>query len=300
MAARLGGSAEPRQTSWRSSNDWLTCAPFELDPKITERVSEWRFRQLAREGAAAPAFLLDEYGPRRRRATLVAQLLELETSLSDAAVGMFVRLILGLFTKARKGIERRYQATAKEVADLMRMLSSTIDVLTEARDAKHDPFKALDSAIGWNRLLAAKPIAAELGRKADEDPLIKACERYMTVRRFAPGFLESFTFRASSDKDALLCALDLLKRLNREPHRPMPEKPPLSFLPKAWRRLVVKDGGVDRRLYEVATLAVLCRRLGFGRHLDRRNQKFSAIRPLPPGESRRAQERQGVGRAGRM
>jgi hypothetical protein len=80
----------------------------------------------------------------------------------------------------------------------MRMLSSTIDVLSEAREAKRDPFEALDSTIGWNRLLAAKPIAAELGRKADEDPLIKACERYMTVRRFAPKFLESFTFRVSS------------------------------------------------------------------------------------------------------
>ncbi|MDJ0447127.1 hypothetical protein [Methylocystis sp. JR02] len=98
-----------------------------LDPKITERVSEWRFGQLAREGAVAPAFILDEYGPRHRRATLVAQLLELETRLSDAAVGMFDRLILGLFTKARKSVERRYQATAKEVANLMRMLSSTIE-----------------------------------------------------------------------------------------------------------------------------------------------------------------------------
>jgi hypothetical protein len=227
-----------------------------LDPKITEQVSEWRFRQLAREGAAAPAFLLDEYGPRRRRATLVAQLLELETRLLDAAVGMFVRLILGLFTKARKGIERRYQATAREVADLMRMLSSTIDVLSEAREAKRDPFEALDSTIGWNRLLAAKPIAAELGRKADEDPLIKACERYMTVRRFAPKFLDSFTFRASSDKNPLLSALELLKRLNKEPRRTMPEKPPLSFLPKAWQRIAVKNGGVERRLYELATLAV--------------------------------------------
>ena len=235
-----------------------------LDPKITEQVSEWRFRQLAREGAAAPAFLLDEYGPRRRRATLVAQLLELETRLSDAAIGMFVRLILGLFTKARKGIERRYQATAKEVADLMRMLSSTIDVLSEAREAKRDPFEALDSTIGWNRLLAAKPIAAELGRKADEDPLIKACERYMTVRRFAPKFLDSFMFRASSDKNSLLSALELLKRLNKEPRRTMPEKPPLSFLPKAWQRIAVKNGGVDRRLYELATLAVLCRRLASG------------------------------------
>ncbi len=235
-----------------------------LDPKVTERVSEWRFRQLAREGAAAPAFLLGEYGPRRRHATLVAQLLELETRLSDAAVGMFIRLILGLFTKARKGIERRYQATAREVADLMRMLSSMIGVLTEARDAKRDPFEAIDSTIGWDRLLAAKLVAAELGRKADEDPLIKACERYMSVRRFAPRFLESFIFRASSDKNALLSVLELLKRLNQEPRMPVPEKPPLSFLPKSWQRLTVKDGGADRRLYEIATLAVLCRRLASG------------------------------------
>jgi len=78
----------------------------------------------------------------------------------------------------------------------------------------------------------------------------------MTVRRFAPKFLESFTFQASANNHALLCALDLLKRLNREPHRPMSGKPPLSFLPKAWRRLVAKDGGVDRRLYEIAALAV--------------------------------------------
>ena len=43
---------------------------------------------------------------------------------------------------------------------------------------------------------------------AANDPLIKACERYMTVRRFAPKFLESFTFRASSDKNAPLSAPD--------------------------------------------------------------------------------------------
>jgi TnpA family transposase len=235
-----------------------------LDPQISERVSEWRFRQMAHEGTAAPAFLLVEYGPRRRHATIIAQLLDLQTRLSDAAVGMFVRLLLGLFTKARKGIERRYQATAREVASLMRMLSSTIEVLTEARGAKKDPFEALDHTIGWDRLLAAKPMAEELGKKADEDPLIKAAERYMTVRRFAPKFLESFAFKASSEKNPLLSALELLKRLNRDPHKSIPEKPSLSFLPKAWQRLVMKNGCVDRRLYEIATLAVLCRRLASG------------------------------------
>ena len=62
----------------------------------------------------------------------------------------------------------------------------------------------------------------------------------------------------------LLSALELLKQLNKEPRKAMPEKPLLSFLPKAWQRLVVKDGRADRRLYEIATLAVLCRRLASG------------------------------------
>jgi hypothetical protein len=97
-------------------------------------------------------------------ATLVAQLLDLQTRLSDAAVGMFVRLLLGLFTKARKGIERRYQATAREVASLMRMPYSTIEVLTEAQGARQDPFEVLDHTIGWDRLLAARPMAEELAK----------------------------------------------------------------------------------------------------------------------------------------
>ena len=223
LAPRMGGSSicvEPHGDP-RPVGDLRAIG---LDPKVTEQVSEWRFRQLAREGAAAPAFLLDEYGPRRRRATLVAQLFELETRLSDAPSDVRPANSWPL-TKARKRIERRYQATAKEVADLMHMLSSTIDVLSEARDAKSDPFEALDNKIGWNRLLAAKPTAAELGKKADEDPLIKACDRYMTVRRFAPKFLESFTFRASSDKHPLLSAIELLKRRNKEPRRTIPKSP---------------------------------------------------------------------------
>lgn len=69
----------------------------------------------------------------------------------------------------------------------------------------------------------------------------------MTVRRFAPKFLGSFTFRAASDKNALLSAVEPLKPLNEGPRGAMPEKAPLSFLPKAWQRLIVKEGVVDRR-----------------------------------------------------
>ena len=52
------------------------------------------------------------------------------------------------------------------------------------------------------------------------------------------------TLTALSNNNALLSAIELLKQLNREPHRAMPEAPPLSFLPKAWRRLVAKEAAL--------------------------------------------------------
>ena len=50
-----------------------------------------------REGAVAPAFLLSDYSVRRRRATLAAQLIDLEARLSDAAVQMFDKQVGELF-----------------------------------------------------------------------------------------------------------------------------------------------------------------------------------------------------------
>jgi sirohydrochlorin ferrochelatase len=53
-----------------------------IDPAITDTIHERRFDQYARQGAVAPAFLLSGYSVLRRRATVVAQLVDLECRLS--------------------------------------------------------------------------------------------------------------------------------------------------------------------------------------------------------------------------
>lgn len=69
----------------------------------------FRFGQFVREGAVAPPFLLADYSHNRRGATLAAAMVNLEVRLADAAILMFERLIGGLYTRARRGHERRYQ-----------------------------------------------------------------------------------------------------------------------------------------------------------------------------------------------
>ena len=232
--------------------------------EIAGMVHEHRFRQFVREGAVAPAFLLSDYSARRRRATLVASLIDLETRLSDAAIEMFDKLVGSLFTRARRGQERRYQASTRDVGQLMRLFGRTIAALSEAREGDGDVIAVIDEAVSWHRLLAAKPQVDALAELAGKDMLAAAAERYATIRRFAPAFLNAFVFRASGAGTALIQGVETLRDLNRRNRREVPEGAPLPFHNKQWKRLVREDGKINRRLYETAVLSTLRDRLRAG------------------------------------
>lgn len=232
---------------------------------VMSAVHEHRFRQFVREGAVAPAFLLSDYSANRRRATLIASLIDLEMRLADAAIDMFDKLVGSLFSRARRGQERRYQATTRDVGQLMRLFGRTIAALSEAREGDTDALAVIDETVGWHRLLAAKPQIDALAELADEDMLAAATERYGTIRRFAPAFLEAFAFRAAGGGASLLRAVEILRELNRRGRRDVPDDAPLPFKNRQWKRLVRQGNGrIDRRLYETAVLSTLRDRLRAG------------------------------------
>jgi hypothetical protein len=144
-----------------------------LDPAVADTVHERRFRQLVREGAVAPAFLLSDYSVRRRRATLAAQLIDLEARLSDAAVQMFDKQVGELFAKARAAQKRHNVASARDVGRLMRLFDATLDALTTAREDGIDAIEAVEQAVGWARLEEARPQVEALAASAGPDPAMR-------------------------------------------------------------------------------------------------------------------------------
>ena len=72
-----------------------------LPRHLGDNIHPARRAQFAREGAVAPVNLLNDLGKRRRIASLAAQMLELETTLTDAAIALFERLTGRLFTRSR-------------------------------------------------------------------------------------------------------------------------------------------------------------------------------------------------------
>ena len=147
---------------------------------------------------------------------------------------------------------------------MLRMFGDTLRVLVEANETGEDTFEVLDREIGWHRLVRARADVEALATTAEADPLLGAAERYSWVRRYAPALLDVFTFRSARTLDPLLTAIDLLRQLNRDDRRGLPAKVPLGHLIQKVRKLIAANGKRDRRLWEIATLAVLRERLRSG------------------------------------
>jgi TnpA family transposase len=232
-----------------------------VDQASSRRIHPARLGRLLAEAAVMTVQHIADLEPARRTAILVAQAADLETRLADAALAMFEKYVGALFSKAQNRDERRFQATKRDVAKTLLLFRRTIDALKQAQATGEDGVAVVDRQVGLKRLEAALPVIGAVADVADQDILVTAAERYAVLRRFSPRFLAAFRFESNAPQDPVLAAIEILKAMDRDGARTLPKRPPASFLPPRWRKLIFANGAADRRLYEVAVLAVLRERL---------------------------------------
>ena len=133
----------------------------------------------------------------------------------------------------------------------MRLFGATITALDEAVQNGGDPLELIDEAVGWHRLVAAKAQVDALADLAGEDALVTATERYATLRRFSPAFLDAFTFKASGTGTALIKAIDVIRDANTRKSRDLPDGVPLPFPNRQWKRLITESGRIDLSLIHI-------------------------------------------------
>jgi TnpA family transposase len=236
---------------------------LQIDSVMQEAIHPNRFAQLVKEGRVTPAALLGRYAPNRRHAILVAAAIELEARLTDATLDMTDRMIGASLTRGGNAKERKYATTTRDVGKIMRLFHQTIDALALAQDGEIDTFDAVDQAVGWAQLLRVRPQVEEIANLADEDPLVRAADRWVTLRKFVPALLEAIDFKAAHGSGETLQAIEVLRELNRSGKRDVPADAPMPFK-KEWRRLVLESGKPDRRLWETALMAHVRNKLRSG------------------------------------
>jgi TnpA family transposase len=235
-----------------------------MDPACRETVHPDRWKQIVREGDAAPAWLAEDFGADRRRATLLAYLIDLQERLTDEAIHMFCKQIGRLFARAAAACEERHKSSRKETTAALRLFRDTLRVLMEANTNNGDAIEMLCAKVGWRRLVEAQPSVEAMVAEKAVNPLPVAAQHHAGLRRYAPRFLAAFQFRSSRRGDSVLAAIELLTQMHRENRRALPDKFPIGHLDEPEKKLILAGGKPDRPLYEVATLGALRDRLRSG------------------------------------
>jgi hypothetical protein len=98
----------------------------------------------------------------------------------------------------------------------------------------------------------------KLMRPADDNYYDFFAEQYSYLRQFTPDFLEALEFHSNRKNDPLLEAVAILRSLNIEKRRRVPDEAPLGFVPGKWGPYVIgEDSRIDRRYWELCLLTVL-------------------------------------------
>lgn len=232
-----------------------------IDAAHARRIHPARLGRLLAEAAVMTVQHVADLEPARRIAILVTQTADLESRLADATLAMFEKYIGSLFSKAQNRDERRFQATKRDVAKALLLFRRTIAALKQAQATGEDGVTVVDREVGLKRLDDVLPVIGAVAEVADQDLLVTATERYSVLRRFSPRFLAAFRFVSNVPHDPVLAAIEILTTMDRDGTRTLPKRPPASFLPAKWRKLIFANGVANRRLYEVAVLATLRDRL---------------------------------------
>ena len=240
-----------------------------LDPACAEGVHPERMRKLAREGARYTAQHLRALSSLRRRATLVATVLDTATRLTDEGVALFDRAVGRMFKRAETREERAFLRDARAINDKVRLLARLGRALVEAKQAGEDLDRAVAASVGWERLAASVTDAQRLARPDKADLPALAARAWPVLHRIGPLFLGAFRLRAVPAAAATLRAVELLQTVAyASGGRSWPKSLPTAFLRPAWRAALLECAGRSavehRRAWEAAVLLALRNRLRAG------------------------------------
>ena len=175
---------------------------------------------------------------------------------------MHDKILTGVYGRAQEAIDeetRRRRTLLQTSLRTYRTLGAIVlDEAISDEDIRHSFFVRVDRETVVQQL---EEIDAWLNGKHSH-VFHQVVQRFAYLRQYAPALLQHLHFErevggASLSGVAVTGAIDLLRDLNRENKRKLPEDAPLEFIPKKLRALVEKDGEVNKHAWECVLLTAI-------------------------------------------
>jgi TnpA family transposase len=219
---------------------------------------------------------LREVARPRRLAALACFLRQSYRDAVDQAVDMFDKLLIRTHTRAEHELSdqmRSQRQTIKAALATLRSLGAIILDDAVGNDALRP---RLFAAVPREELQAQVAGLSEWVTGTKSDVFHGLVRRFGHLRQFAPVLLRALEFSPDAGDGDVPCleALRVLKEMNADSKRKLPEDAPTDFIPKRLLPLVVTDGKPDRKAWECALLLKLQDDLRSGNLLVQHGKRF--------------------------
>jgi TnpA family transposase len=228
-----------------------------LPDGIGRDIHQNRLLKMAREGGRMTPQDLAKFETKRRYATLVALALEGTATVTDQLIDLHDRILVKMFSTAKHKHHQQFQDKGKAINDKVRLYSKVGHALLEAKESDSDPFEAIEKVISWEDFMLSITEADQLSQPESFDHLHLVTESFNMLRRYTPEFLNVLKLNAAPAAQRVLDAITVIRGMNARGSRKMPEDAPTTFVKPRWKPLVIVNGNIDPRFYEICALSEL-------------------------------------------
>jgi TnpA family transposase len=239
----------------RSTGATALAPPSELQPRMA---------QMAREGVRFTAQAFQQMTGKRRYATMVATLRELEATLTDAALAMFRALVARANLRARKRLEETIAASADQGRERLARIADVLDALATAAKRGGDVISAVTSVAPLDVIAADAALLRRNTTRAKPNVVSELAPEHRTFKQVGHRFLASFAWEGRAGSKPLVRAMAALAASRGDHRCTLAPDLPLAHVEHRFRRHVLVGGKVDRVYWELATYFALADALAAG------------------------------------
>lgn len=222
-------------------------------------------RYLAKYALRFSSHRLRQTEAMRRYAILTCFLRQIYTETVDYIVETYFKLIQKIYSRAENQVTDATKKQRKKIRGSLTAFNILSNVLLDENIIDADVRKIIFKRIPKENLIAQNK-ENEIWLTGKYSHAFKlVVQRFGYLRQFAPLILEHISFQSAQENKAeILQAVDVLKELNEQNKRKLPEDVSISFVPKKIRPMLHNKGELDKHAWECALLVAVRDEIKFG------------------------------------
>lgn len=232
-------------------------------------------RSLAHYAQQRSAGRLKQLQAERRYAVLACFLHQLYGDTIDFLIEMHDKLMTGVYTRAENEIDmelkRRRKAIKRSLTTFHTMGTLVLDDSIDDAQLRQMLFAQIDK-----KLLEKQVSEVDIWLSDKHSHVFhQVSQRYSYLRQYAPAFIAAIDLHHETETPSpVIKAVTLLREMNTQGKRKLPEDAPLGFIPRKVRDLVEEDGVISKRNWECALLIALRDEIRVGNVAAQSSKRF--------------------------